>query len=169
MAPLSHLRLRLQTLAAYGGVCACCGEANAAFLALDHIHGGGHQDRKTRDARRLYRELRDTGFPLGDYQVLCHNCNVAKRTGPACPCATGRQTIAEALEAIPSRTRARGERVTLAKLTAYKVRQLRALAAQGVSWAALGWMFGVSPQSARRAGLGRTWAHVPGEVLQSQP
>ncbi len=165
MAEHSHLRLKLTVLEGYGGRCACCGETNAVFLSLDHIQGGGHRDRKTRGNRRLYRELRDTEFPTGQYQVLCHNCNMAKRDALVCPCASGRQTVTEALAALPIPNPARGQSIGSGKLTIYRVMQLRALAAQGVSWAELGRMFGVAQGNAQAAATGRTWAHVPGAVL----
>ena len=78
---------RLEVLAFYsdGNIqCACCGEATAAFLALDHINGGGRQQMDTMGGGNywawLYRERPD-GF-----QVLCHNCNMGRQlNGGICP------------------------------------------------------------------------------------
>jgi hypothetical protein len=68
----------------YGTVCQCCGESRLVFLALDHIHNNGKEDRKiTGLGQNLYRWLKLNNYPDG-YQVLCHNCNWAKRDG-ICP------------------------------------------------------------------------------------
>lgn len=60
-------------------MCACCGEAHVEFLCLDHINGGGNQERRAlglKNASALYRHIIGSGFPAG-YRVLCHNCNSA--------------------------------------------------------------------------------------------
>lgn len=79
--------IRLEVLRAYGGdppCCACCGERELVFLALDHVRNNGAADRQLiGDSHRIFRWLRRQGFPPG-YQVLCHNCNWAKRMG-GCP------------------------------------------------------------------------------------
>lgn len=79
-------QLRLQALAAYGNKCTCCGESHYEFLAIDHINGGGHKHRKElkRRGTSYYTWLRREGFPPG-YQVLCHNCNLAKGFYGKCP------------------------------------------------------------------------------------
>ncbi len=80
--------LRLEVLHAYGGVCACCGESEVAFLCIDHVHGGGNKHRRElKESGRsgsLYYWLRSTGYPEG-FQVLCHNCNFAKGYNGVCP------------------------------------------------------------------------------------
>ena len=75
--------LRLEVINAYGGKCACCGETNLVFLALDHVEGGGSQHRRRLPGYQVYRQVRRDGFPPG-FQVLCHNCNWAKYRG-GCP------------------------------------------------------------------------------------
>lgn len=74
-------RLKADVIARYGGVCACCGEDELAFLTIDHIKParGNRHLRST-----LYHALLKNDFPPG-YQVLCFNCNCAKRTGDECP------------------------------------------------------------------------------------
>lgn len=79
--------LKREMFDAYGGVCACCGEDAIEFLSLDHINGGGNADRARRGVQpgyAFYLRLRKEGWPAG-YQVLCFNCNFAKRTNPVCP------------------------------------------------------------------------------------
>jgi hypothetical protein len=41
-----HRRLREEAIHHYGGACACCGETELAFLAIDHIEGGGQAHRQ---------------------------------------------------------------------------------------------------------------------------
>jgi hypothetical protein len=81
-------RLRRETLAAYGGQCACCGEHREEFLALDHVNGGGSKERKNlanNTPSGIYRIARDAGYPKDRYRVLCHNCNNAIGWYGYCP------------------------------------------------------------------------------------
>ena len=83
-------RLRAQTFAAYGGKCACCGEATPEFLSVDHIDGYQRASGEPRSgATFLYRWLRRRGFPPG-FQVLCFNCNLARGFFGRCPHETQR-------------------------------------------------------------------------------
>ncbi len=71
----------------YGRFCACCGEDEPVFLSLDHINGDGaahRRETRKRSGASMYALLIREGFPPG-FQVLCFNCNFAKRTGNACP------------------------------------------------------------------------------------
>jgi hypothetical protein len=73
-------------VAAYGGRCACCGEAELAFLSLDHTKGGGNKHRKAIGGNaKLLRYLRDAGWPTDGYRVLCMNCQFGTRFGRTCP------------------------------------------------------------------------------------
>jgi hypothetical protein len=68
--------------------CACCGEATYQFLGIDHINGGGNKHRQAVGTKKnggtIYRWLVKNSFPDG-YQVLCHNCNLAKGFYGICP------------------------------------------------------------------------------------
>ena len=81
---------RMDVLEHYGGVppvCFCCGESNIEFLAIDHINGGGTQERKQRNKNggvAWYEWFKRVGYPNG-FQVLCHNCNSAKGYYGYCP------------------------------------------------------------------------------------
>ena len=79
-------RLRNETFAAYGNQCACCGESHVEFLGIDHINGGGTQHRKQIKCYgvNFYDWLRQRGYPK-EYQILCHNCNLAKGFFGYCP------------------------------------------------------------------------------------
>jgi len=70
----------------YGGnppKCACCGEKEIKFLSIDHINGGGNQQRKN-GICNLANWLIKNNFPKG-FQVLCYNCNMAKAFFINCP------------------------------------------------------------------------------------
>ena len=87
-------KIRFETLIAYSGnppKCACCSETIPEFLGIDHINRGGnkHFDLQYGGKKRLggvglYRWLKAHNFPPG-YQVLCHNCNLAKGFYGICP------------------------------------------------------------------------------------
>ena len=72
-------RLRSTALQAYGGRCACCGEAERNFLCIDHVEDNGavHRREIGGTGDRIYRWLRDNGYPDG-FQLLCANCNMGK-------------------------------------------------------------------------------------------
>lgn len=78
-------KYRAAALRAYGELCVCCAEYREAFLVIDHINGGGTQHRKRikRFGSGFYRWLKVQKYPEG-FQVLCHNCNHARRGG-LCP------------------------------------------------------------------------------------
>lgn len=79
--------LRAEMIAAYGGRCACCGEAEPIFLDLDHVHNDGKRDRAIRgNGQRLIVWLKANGWPRDRYQLLCSNCNQGKaRNDGVCP------------------------------------------------------------------------------------
>lgn len=74
-------RQRLLIYEKYGGAfCACCGESDFSVLCLDHINNDGNLERKTlgKNVAKLYAKIKRENYPLR-YQVLCCNCNTAKR------------------------------------------------------------------------------------------
>lgn len=62
--------------------CLWCGEDRLPCLSIDHVAGGGREDRKNLGVlgggTRFYRFLKKAGFPEG-YQTLCMNCQWYKR------------------------------------------------------------------------------------------
>lgn len=67
--------------------CACCGITGLVFLTIDHIKGDGAKHRREETHKggiMFYIWLRKNKYPEG-FQVLCHNCNQAKRQLPRCP------------------------------------------------------------------------------------
>lgn len=84
-AKANRLRCREEAFDHYGHVCACCGESNKTFLCFDHINDDGYLLRRGRDSYRanIARWLKKHEWPP-QFQILCHNCNFAKRLG-TCP------------------------------------------------------------------------------------
>ena len=77
-------KIREELVIAYGGKCNCCGEAKIEFLALDHINNDGNIQRKEIGSGiKFYLYLKRT--TPKDIQVLCHNCNLAKKNYGKCP------------------------------------------------------------------------------------
>jgi hypothetical protein len=78
--------LRAEVIQHYGGCCACCGETEIKFLAIDHLNGGGvaHRRKLGGGGQAIYRWIRNNSYPEG-FQVLCHNCNTAKGLYGICP------------------------------------------------------------------------------------
>ena len=79
-----HRLVRQIVIMAYGGKCACCGEDRYEFLAIDHKNGGGNAHRRSTGNHIMTNWLFKNGFPDG-FQVLCHNCNMAKAFYGKCP------------------------------------------------------------------------------------
>lgn len=80
-----HQRIRMEAIHAYGDRCDCCGEDDPAFLAIDHVNGGGKLHRKSITSN-IYRWLNKNGYPKdGRFRLLCHNCNLAKGFYGSCP------------------------------------------------------------------------------------
>ena len=81
-------KIRKEVLAAYGNICRCCGETTPEFLAIDHVNGDGKAHRESLGGSgglRVYLDLRKRGYPQEGFQLLCHNCNLAKGFYGACP------------------------------------------------------------------------------------
>jgi hypothetical protein len=80
-----RVQLRAAAIEAYGGKCACCGEAEEAFLCIDHVDGGGNAHRRSFvSTTGLLAWLRENEYPAG-FQLLCANCNMAKERPGGCP------------------------------------------------------------------------------------
>lgn len=83
---LWYAMLRQETIDAYNATCACCGESYPDVLTIDHVNGGGNEQRRVVGAgSAFYSWLRKQGFPQGEYQCLCFNCNRAKFYYGVCP------------------------------------------------------------------------------------
>ena len=70
-------KIRKKVLEHYSGSppkCSCCGEKRIKCLVMDHIHGRNGKKRQHHLTKFLFKK----NFPKG-FQVLCANCNQAKR------------------------------------------------------------------------------------------
>lgn len=68
-------RIRENVRNQYGRKCAKCGFDNVRALQIDHIKGGGLEEKRRIGTIGIYR--RALRFPL-EYQLLCANCNILK-------------------------------------------------------------------------------------------
>jgi len=71
--------VRIRALKAIGDNCVHCGYSDVRALQIDHIHGGGHAERKTQSSGTGYYYFILHNPDKKKYQVLCANCNVIKR------------------------------------------------------------------------------------------
>lgn len=80
-------KLRQDVLDAYGNECKCCGEKHQEFLGIDHVNndGEGHRKELKGYGRAIYQWLKKNGYPQKGFQLLCHNCNMAKGLYGGCP------------------------------------------------------------------------------------
>lgn len=89
-----RIKARLEALKYYsnGNIkCSCpkCNVDKIEFLAIDHINNDGAEKRRLgvepKGGTSFYIYLRKNKYPPG-FQVLCHNCNMAKQhNGGVCP------------------------------------------------------------------------------------
>ena len=67
----------------YGGKCVCCGEANEAFLTMEHINGRDKTKRRI-TGQKAWLDAKWNNWPT-DITLLCYNCNCAKGVFGECP------------------------------------------------------------------------------------
>lgn len=73
-------RFRKEILELLGNKCEVCNESDWRCLQIDHVNGGGNQERKklyNLDSRYKYM-LEKIRNGSKDYQILCSNCNWKK-------------------------------------------------------------------------------------------
>lgn len=68
--------IKMQAFDLLGNKCVMCPIDNIELLHIDHINGGGLQERKKLSQAQLYRKIL---FDPDPYQLLCANCNWRKR------------------------------------------------------------------------------------------
>lgn len=76
-----YRKLRRAVVALYGEQCGWCGETNPKILTLDHVNCDGAEERRKngRGSWKLLREILQSRELRKDLQVLCWNCNMAKK------------------------------------------------------------------------------------------
>jgi len=85
----SNKRARNRVIAYYSSGtmrCLCCDENTLEFLTIDHVNNNGAEHRRQikREGTGLIQWLIKNDFPEG-FQILCYNCNCAKRLNGICP------------------------------------------------------------------------------------
>ena len=85
----AYLKLRGDVLTHYSKdgtpKCVCCGVTEIEFLTLDHVNNDGARHRLLLHGN-IYRKLRLASYPSEPpLQILCQNCNSAKRFARVCP------------------------------------------------------------------------------------
>ena len=67
--------------------CRCCGEnSHIDFLSVDHVEGRKNFPKEQQKLRgvNMYEWIKRNDYP-DNFQILCHNCNLAKGFFGACP------------------------------------------------------------------------------------
>jgi hypothetical protein len=146
--------LRVQVLTHYSKgkpKCACCGESNIEFLALDHIHGGGRKQRQEIKIR-WWEWVRRSGYPEG-FRVLCHNCNQSLGVYGYCPHQQGESRFEDG-DVIAFREKDPGVGV---KLTAKHVQIIRMMIAGGTPQKEIAERYKVSRATICLINKGKIW------------
>ncbi len=71
-------RVRKSVIERFGGKCAECGFSDWRALQIDHINGGGNQERMLATSPHAYYKAIIASEDRR-YQILCPNCNQIKR------------------------------------------------------------------------------------------
>lgn len=81
-------KYRLDILKRLGNECKCCKINNIDLLSIDHINGGGHQEKLNIGSHykyiRMLNKMSDNELLL-KYQALCYNCNYTRGFWGSCP------------------------------------------------------------------------------------
>jgi hypothetical protein len=77
-------KIRKAVLVKYGGACTCCGESQPEFLSVDHVNGGGSQERRLLKSTGIMLKLYRSDV-LPEYRLLCFNCNCSRGFSGYCP------------------------------------------------------------------------------------
>ncbi len=76
-APEYTQRLRLRALKKLGGaVCVNCGCSQESILEINHIEGGGRQQRKGQTAKQFYLDIIYDRVDVKRLNILCKVCNI---------------------------------------------------------------------------------------------
>ena len=72
----AYARNRKKLIDLMNGKCKCCGEKDLIYLQIDHVNNDGHVDRNKGSSNVTLRRYMQTPER---FQLLCANCNHAKR------------------------------------------------------------------------------------------
>lgn len=79
------MKIKNKLLDMYGRQCVCCSENIREFLTLEHKHGNGNIHRKTLGSSLAVWKEASKKYQPDVYEILCMNCNWAKRFNKICP------------------------------------------------------------------------------------
>lgn len=74
-----HQRLKNAIFELLGRKCVSCGFEDVRALQIDHINGGGHQEKSSMTTSYYKYVLEQLLKGSTKYQILCANCNWIKR------------------------------------------------------------------------------------------
>lgn len=79
-------KMRVEAINLLGGKCCQCGESDIRCLQIDHINGGGRQERmRLKGPYAYYKKVIEAAKNnTNEYQCLCANCNFKKRDNKNC-------------------------------------------------------------------------------------
>lgn len=80
IAKRNRQKVRKEVLNLLGGKCCRCGFSDSRALQVDHVYGNGNMERAERSSssvRGLLKSIKNA--PVGEFQLLCANCNWIKR------------------------------------------------------------------------------------------
>jgi hypothetical protein len=72
-------KVRIKLIDKLGGKCVRCGFSDWRALQVDHINGGGTEERRFKVGSLTLWLLKDIDDNRDKYQLLCSNCNWIKR------------------------------------------------------------------------------------------
>ncbi len=150
---------RILVLQKYGGKCACCGESEVRFLALDHVANDGAEHR--REMGVIYGGTLIVSWALRNgcpdtLQVLCHNCNIGRaRNGGVCPHKSEHVYVPQEPVILPTR-----KYFNRAKLTQDEVREIRRRADGGEALTEIAKDYPVNLQNVWHVAHRKTWKNV---------
>ena len=80
-------KLVVEALRALGSKCACpgCGVSEPVFLTIDHIQGHPKGPKSKGPKKSPIAEAKASGWDKTKFQILCFNCNCAKKDRGFCP------------------------------------------------------------------------------------
>lgn len=78
-----YSEMRLKCINILGKECVACGSKDYYVFQIDHINGGGSQDKTYKYRYDFHSKvIKDPSWAKKHYQILCANCNYLKQFFP---------------------------------------------------------------------------------------
>ncbi len=71
-----QLKMRKKVISMLGGECRRCGETDIRILQINHIDGGGRQERLSKTRHFYLKDIIDGSRNTDDLEILCANHNI---------------------------------------------------------------------------------------------